>query len=161
VAEIEEVALPGVGQRFEFVSEEGRRIGVVHHKAGPRELFVCSPADPDAVTMSVRLSDDESHALADALGGSTLIERLAHLEERVEGLAIDWVRLDEGTPYVDRTIGEARIRTETGVTVVAVVRDETPHPAPGPDFRFAAGDTLVLVGTPDGIASARLIMTPN
>lgn len=159
--EIEKIPLPGVGQRIEFVSDEGNRVGVVHHMTGQREVFVCSPSDPDAVAFSIRLSHDESHALADALGGSTLVSNLTNLEQQVEGLAIDWLHVHRDSSYVGKTIGEARIRTETGASVVAVIRDERAHPAPGPDFEFAADDTLVLVGTLEGVAAVREILIPG
>ena len=156
---IEETPLPGVGLRHEFTSEDGSRVGVVHHKSGRRELFVCPPSDPDAVVLSLSLSDDESHALAEALGGTTVIENLHHLQQRIEGLAIDWLKVDKGTPYADRSIGDARIRTRTGVSVVAVIRGEKAHPAPGPEFHIDAGDNLVVVGTPEGIKAVEEILT--
>ena len=156
--EIEETPLPGVGLRLEFEVEDGSRIGVIHHRTGRRELFVCTPADPDTVAMSLRLSDDESHALADALGGSSVVENLIGLEQRIEGLAIDWLTVGEQTPYAERTIGDARVRTRTGVSVVAVIRGEQAHPAPGPDFHIEAEDILVVVGTSEGIQSVRAIL---
>ncbi len=155
---IEETSLPGVGVRYQFYAEDGRRIGVVHHRTGRRELFVCSPDDPDAAVVNVSLSDDESHALSEALGGSRVIESLTHLQQQVEGLAIDWVPVDPSSPYVGKTIGDARIRTRTGVSVVAVIRGEKAHPAPGPDFRLEAEDTLVVVGTPEGIEQVEKIL---
>lgn len=159
MAQIEETSLPGVGMRHEFTSEDGSRVGVIHHKSGRRELFVCPPGDPDAVVLSLSLSDDESHALSEALGGSTVIENLQHLEQRIEGLAIDWLKVDPQTPYAGRTVGDARIRTRTGVSVVAVIRGERAHPAPGPDFHIEAGDTLVVVGTSEGVKAAAEILT--
>ena len=161
VPEIEKTSLPGVGERIEFISEDGNRVGVVHHRSGQREMFVCASSDPDAVALSLRLSYDESHALADALGGSTLVSNLTDLEQQVEGLAIDWLNVGERSPFADRTIGDARIRTQTGVSVVAVIRGERAHPAPGPDFGIEAHDTLVLVGTSEGIAAVRDILTPG
>ncbi len=157
--EIHETSLPGVGQRVEFISDAGSRVGVVHHRTGWRELFVCPPNDPDAVVLSLRLSEDESHALADALGGSSVVESLTNLTYQVEGLAIDWLNVDAGTPFVDKTIGDARVRTRTGVSIVAVIRHDKPHPAPGPEFGIEADDKLVVVGTTDGIEAARDILT--
>ena len=157
--QIEETSLPGVGMRHEFTSEDGSRVGVIHHKSGRRELFVSPPGDPDAVALSLSLSDEESHALSEALGGSTVIENLHHLEQRIEGLAIDWLKVDADTPYADRTVGDARIRTRTGVSVVAVIRGERAHPAPGPDFHIETGDTLVVVGTSEGIKAVAEILT--
>lgn len=159
--EVEKTPLPGVGERIEFVSEEGNRVGVVHHRTGQREVFVCAPSDPDAVALSIRLSNDESHALADALGGSTLVSNLTDLAQHVEGLAIDWLNVDPRSRFVGRTIGDARIRTETGVSVVAVIREESAHAAPGPEFGLEADDTLVLVGTPEGMAAVREILIPS
>jgi len=155
---IEETSLPGVGLRHEFTMEDGSRVGVVHHKSGRRELFVCPPEDPDAVSLSLNLSDEESHALADSLGGSKVIENVRDLEQHVEGLSIDWLKVEGGTPYVQKTIGDARIRSRTGVSVVAVIRDERAHPAPGPEFRIEAEDTLVVVGTSDGVKAVAEIL---
>jgi TrkA domain protein len=157
--QIEETSLPGVGLRHEFSAEDGRRIGVIHHRSGRRELFVSSPDDPDAVVLSLSLSDDESHALSEALGGSTVIENLQDLEQQIEGLAIDWLKVDEGTPYANATVGDARIRTRTGVSVVAVIRGEKAHAAPGPEFRIEPGDILVVVGTSEGIKGVDEILT--
>lgn len=156
---IEETPLPGVGMRHDFTAEDGSRIGVVHHRTGRRELFFCSAEDPDAVTHSLNLSDDDSHALSEALGGSSVIENLSSLQQQVEGLAIDWLRVDEDTPYAGKSIGDARIRTRTGVSVVAVIRGDQAYPAPGPEFHIEAHDTLVVVGTPEGIKSVTEILT--
>jgi TrkA domain protein len=158
VTEIKETSLPGVGVRLEFIAEDGSRIGVVHHRAGRRELFVCDPDDPDTVIKTLQLSDDDSHALAEALGVSPVVESLAELQQQVEGLAIDWLTLEAGTPYVGRPLGDARIRTRTGVSVVAVIRDGNHFPAPGPDFPFRHDDTLVVVGTADGIEEVNTIL---
>ncbi|HJS72551.1 MAG TPA: cation:proton antiporter regulatory subunit [Acidimicrobiia bacterium] len=148
---IEETSLPGVGVRHDFTAEDGSRIGVVHHRTGRRELFFCDADDPDAVTHSLNLSDEDSHALSEALGGSTLIENLEHLQQRIEGLAIDWLPLSGLSPYAGKTIGDARIRTRSGVSVVAVIRGDQAFPAPGPEFGIEADDTFVVVGTPEGI----------
>lgn len=156
---IEETSLPGVGLRLDFTAEDGSRIGVVHHRTGRKELFVCTAEDPDAAVVSLNLSDGDSHALSEALGGSTVIENLMDLQQQIEGLAIDWLSVDAETPYAGKTIGDARIRTRTGVSVVAVIRGDQAHPAPGPDFRVETSDTLVVVGTPEGIKSVSEILT--
>ncbi|NND02702.1 MAG: cation:proton antiporter regulatory subunit [Acidimicrobiia bacterium] len=156
--EIEETALPGLGVRFEFRSDEGHRIGVVHHRNGRRELFVCTPADIDSAALTLQLSDDESHALADALGGSSVIESLGAIQQ-IAGLAIDWLPVEPGTPYVGKAIGDAEVRTRTGVSVVAVIRGDEAHPAPGTEFTFESGDLVVVVGTADGIKTVRTLLT--
>lgn len=149
--EIEETALPGVGLRYEFTSKEGERLGVIHHRSGRRELFIAEASDPDVCRESLDLDEEESHILAELLGGSRITAHLADLQQRVEGLAIDWLVLSEDSPYAGGTLGDARVRTRTGVSVVAVLRGEQAFPAPGPDFGLQRRDTLVVVGTPRGI----------
>ena len=43
--EVEEVALPGIGLRHDFQTRHGRRVGVVSHLTGKRELLVYGIAD--------------------------------------------------------------------------------------------------------------------
>lgn len=50
------------------------------------------------------------------------------------------------------------MRTRTGVSAVAVVRQNVVHPSPRPDFVFAARDMVVMVGTADGIAQVARIL---
>jgi TrkA domain protein len=156
---IEESSLPGVGVRYEFSTEDGRRIGVVHHRTGRRELFVCEADDTDAAVVTMNLTDEDSHALSEALGGSTLVANLTNLQQQVEGLAIDWLTVEERSPYATGTIGDGRIRTRSGVSVVAVIRRDQTFPAPGPEFALQPGDKLVVVGTPEGIEQAQEILS--
>ena len=158
MSRIERTLLPGVGVRFDFVTEEGMRVGVVHHKIGRRDVFVCSADDPDLAALTLHLSDSEIRDLVDILGGSEVVQNVAHLTQQIEGLAIDWLVVDTDGPYAGKKIGDARIRTRTGVSVVAVLRGDMAFPAPGPDFLMEPGDTLVVVGTAEGIETATKIL---
>jgi TrkA domain protein len=62
-----------------------------------------------------------------------------------------WLPLPVGSPFAGRSIADAEVRSRTGVSIVAVIRDEAAFPAPGPDFGLEANDTLVVVGTAQGI----------
>jgi TrkA domain protein len=154
MSRIEKTELPGLGVRYDFLTEDGQRIGVIHHRTGRRDLFVCPPEDPDLVQLTVHLTEEESHNLVDVLGGSQVIEGLSHLQQHIEGLAIDWLAIQEGSAAAGGTIGDTRMRTRTGVSVVALLRDGTAVPAPEPTQRIEGGDTLVVVGTPRGIELA-------
>ena len=151
MAEIREVKLPGLGMRYEFTTQEGKRVGVVSHRSGRKELYFAHPDDPDAFKRMLGLNDEDARTLAELLGGSRIAEELAGLQQRIEGLAIDWLPVREDSPYVGRTIGEARVRTRTGVSIVALLREDQAVPAPGPDTEIASGDYLVVVGTTRGI----------
>lgn len=154
MGEIHEVKLPGVGVRYEFETAEGKRIGVISHRTGLREVYVSRPDDPDEAQRVLGLSPDDARTLAELLGATRVAEQLAELQQRIEGLVIDWLPVREDSVYAGRTIGDARIRTRTGVSVVAIVRGDDALPAPGPDITLASGDYLVVVGTARGIEQA-------
>jgi TrkA domain protein len=151
MTEVKEVELPGVGVRYEFITEEGNRVGIVSHRSGRREIYLADPHDPDRFKLALGLSEEDARTLAEMLGASRVAEELAELQQKVEGLAIDWLPVREDSPHAHSTIGEARVRTRTGVSVVAVLRGEQAIPAPGPDVQLKPGDYLVVVGTPRGI----------
>ena len=67
---IEKVDLPGIGIRHDLVTEGGRRISVVSHRDGERDLGLFEVDDPDACRYSIPLNDDEAAALADVLGAT-------------------------------------------------------------------------------------------
>jgi TrkA domain protein len=148
---IQETKLPGVGVRHDFVTRSGDRLGVIAHKTGRRELLVYDDADPDACQSVVRLEEEDSHALAELLGGSGVAETQSSLMQSVEGLTLDWLPIEAGSRCVGAPLRDAGIRSETGVSIVAIVREGRTIPAPGPDFVLAVDDTAVVVGTPEGI----------
>ncbi len=149
--ELQATPLPGVGIRYELATRSGRRIGVVVHHTGRRDLLVYDLDDPDACQEVVGLTDEESDALVEALGGPHVAEQLGRLQQRIEGLAIDWLPVEPGSRYAGRTIADTQARTRTGVSIVALLRGDTAIPAPTPDVRLVPGDVAVVVGTPDGI----------
>lgn len=151
MTEVREVELPGVGVRHEFITEDGNRVGIVSHRSGRREIYLADLDDPDRFRRALRLSEEDARTLAEILGASRVAAELAELQQKIEGLAIDWLPVRVDSPYAHRPIGAARVRTRTGVSVVAVLRGDQAIPAPGPDAEIEPGDYLVVVGTPRGI----------
>lgn len=154
MTEIDEVKLPGVGVRYEFKTAEGNRLGVISHRSGLREIYVSRRGDPDEFGRVLGLSPDDARTLAELLGATRVAQQLAELQQRIEGLVIDWLPLREDSVYAGRTIGDAQLRTRTGVSVVAIVRGEQAVPAPGPEQQMQSGDYLVVVGTARGVEQA-------
>src|SRR5919197_324952 len=151
--DVNETALPGVGLRYDFLTRAGRQVGVVAHRGGRRDLLVYDREDPDTCREVVQLTEEEADTLADMLGAARIAGRLAELQQHVEGLAIDWLELPPGSPYAGRPLGDTQARSRTGTSIVAVLRGEEAIPAPGPGLPLRAGDTVVVVGTPEGIAA--------
>lgn len=67
-------------------------------------------------------------------------------------LELTWLALDQNSRLHGQTIHELGIRTHTGASVVAVIRDGSLHPNPDAEFRFAAGDIVAVIGTPNQIS---------
>lgn len=156
--DLEETELPGIGLRHDFQTRSGRRVGVVSHRDGTRELVFYRADDPDAAAMTVHLLTEESDTLAELLGAPRIVERLAKLVDSVEGITSETLLVPPGSSYDGLTIAHTQARTRTGASIVAVSRRREMIPSPTPDFRFAAGDRVVVVGTPEGIAAVRSIL---
>lgn len=154
MGDIQEVKLPGVGVRYEFETAEGNRIGVVSHRSGLREIYAARADDPDEFKRVLGLSPDDARTLAELLGATRVAQQLADLQQRIEGLVIDWLPVRADSAYAGRSIGDTRMRSRTGVSVVAIVRGEDAVPAPGPEAGVESGDYLVVVGTARGIEDA-------
>ena len=148
MAKVTEVTLPGVGVRHELIAASGQRLAVISHRTGRRELAIYQRDDPDACTTVLDLDAEDTAALAGLLGAPQVSASISAMQ-RIEGLAIDWLTVGAGGAT---SIGAGGFRTRTGASIVAVVRGDETNAAPGPDFALAAGDVVVAVGTPDGLA---------
>ena len=74
---------------------------------------------------------------------------LAQLERASRQIETEWVRLPKNSPLEGRTIGDLGVRTQTGASIVAIVRDDLVLAGPGPDARFEPGDLVGVLGTRD------------
>jgi TrkA domain protein len=155
VATVRETKLPGVGIRHEFTSENGTDVAVIVHHDGRRELVAYDDEDPDACHSFVSLSEPDTKTLGQILGVSVVTENVAEVREVIEGLALDWAVLSAGSAAAGRTIGDGEFRSRTGVSIVAVIREDTPVASPGPDFVLDAGDVVVAVGPLVGLTALR------
>jgi TrkA domain protein len=146
--------------RHDLMTESGRRIGVVSHRNGRRDLVLYDPDDPDASQDDVPLTDDEAEALADILGASLMLGRLSGLQEAA-GLLTEQIWISAGSPYAGRCLGDTKARKRTGASIVAVLRNREVIPSPDPSFRFEAGDVIVVVGTREGLDGLTAILADN
>ncbi|MFF9194090.1 cation:proton antiporter regulatory subunit [Streptomyces sp. NPDC014779] len=148
--------LPGIGVRYDLTTREDRRLSVVAGRDGSRTLSAYHRDDPDECSLSVRLTAAESEALIDALMPAHHSPSLLSTTDL--GLVAERIELSSGSHWNGRHLGDTRMRTETGVSIVAVLRRADAIPSPGPDFRLAGGDTLIVIGTREGVDAAALIL---
>lgn len=155
-ARMSSTPLPGIGVRYDLTTREQRRLSVVAHRDGSRTLSAYRHDDPDACALSVRLASGEAEALIDALMPKHRSPSLLSTTEL--GLVAERIELSAASHWNGRLLGETRMRTETGVSIVAVLRRAEAFPSPGPDFRLAGGDTLIVIGTREGVDGAAVIL---
>ena len=96
--------------------------------------------------------------------GDGLFERLRQASQAIE---VDWVRLPErqvpeagegeNRALLGRTIGDLGVRSETGASILAVVRGDKVIPNPGANLALQAGDAVGVLGTPEQRAAFRAI----
>jgi TrkA domain protein len=157
--DVERTALPGIGLQHVFTTRRGRQVGVVSHRTGRRDLAVYDKEDPDTCVVTVQLTPEEANVLAELLGTGRVVERLADLHRQVEGLVTELIPIMDGSPYDGRSLGDTQARSRTGASIVAVVRGAQVHASPRPDFVFAAGDKVVVVGTGEGTSAVAHILS--
>lgn len=150
MTQVEETQLPGVGVRHDFVTRRGERVGMITHRTGHRELLIYDQEDPDSCRETLRLEEDDVRTLSDMLGGSPVTEHLSQLEQSLEGLTIDWVKVGNASACSGRTIRDLGIGTDVNASIVAVLRGGRSVPTPTLDFEMQHGDTAVVVGTTGG-----------
>lgn len=155
MVDVRRVKLPGVGVLHTFITDDGGKVGVIAHRSGHSDLITFSDdADgADVTKVSLRLSEDEAHTLAELLGGTQITESLSALDQ-IPGLSIDWFTVDYEDHIAGQPLGRPGDRGLAGLTVVAVVRGDSANPAPSPDFKVFPGDTLVVAGSPEKVAKA-------
>jgi TrkA domain protein len=134
----------------------GQYLSVIAHRDGSRSLNVYRRDDPDACAVSLHFTDEEAAVLADALTPGQRDSRLVDGTDL--GLVAERIPLAATSRWNGRLLGETQMRTRTGSSIVAVLRGANAIPSPGPDFRLAGGDTLIVIGTREGADSARVIL---
>ncbi|GGS76580.1 potassium transporter TrkA [Streptomyces cinerochromogenes] len=148
--------MPGIGVRYDLTTREHRHLSVVAHRDGSRTLSAYRRDDPDDCALSVHLTGSEAESLVDALKPTHHSPTLLSTTEL--GLVAERIELPGASHWNGRLLGETRMRTETGVSIVAVLRRAEAIPSPGPGFRLAGGDTLIVIGTREGVEAAAAIL---
>jgi len=68
--------------------------------------------------------------------------------------------IEEGSPAIGVSIRDLRLRSETGVTVIALVRGSEPNVNPDPGLALESGDIVVLLGSHAALEAAMVRLAP-
>ena len=89
------------------------------------------------------------------------IQKIALLRSAGSLLELNWLTLEPVSPLIGCTLGELAVRTRTGASLVGVIRNGALFPNPGPEFRFAQGDAVAVMGRPEQYDAFRELALPK
>lgn len=150
--DVYEADLPGVGKKFEVEIGAGERLVIVTHNTGKREVFL--KPDPGADSEKLfELPDRLARTVGTILEGAYFQPIQTDRVETMlaEGTVLEWYNVSPEADVAGRSLEDSRIRERFGVSVVAVEHEDTVEPSPAPDTVIEAGDTLVVIGSPEDL----------
>lgn len=153
-----ETQLPGVGQRYTLTFPSGGELIVVLHNDGHRRTYWREGSDSDSEEL-FEATESQARKIAEIFDGTYFHPVEEGLDDAFEDARIRWIEVSSASPLADRTIRETQLRNRTGVSVLAVQRDDRTIPNPDPDTGIRAGDTLVVVGTDEAYDELEEVLT--
>jgi TrkA domain protein len=155
--EVRETRLPGVGTKFTLRTGRGEKISAIVHLDGMREVYHYE--DPDDSPHVITLNDEEARQLAAIIGGMVYRPQLVEdLEVALKDLVMEWIELPPSSPLVGLTVATCRIRSTTGATIVAILRESGSLATPHPDEVLRADDVLVVIGRPESFEDIKRLV---
>ncbi len=77
------------------------------------------------------------------------------------GVEIGTFRIKEGSPVDRESLGDGRIKRESGATVLAIKRGDEITANPSPSWTLETGDVVLLLGTPEQLLGAGALFEPQ
>ncbi|MFL6288885.1 MAG: cation:proton antiporter regulatory subunit [Actinomycetes bacterium] len=156
--DVVETLLPGVGRRYEFTLEDGKRLCIVSTRDDSYIVSTFDRDDPDVGRTLFELDEEEAITMAEILGAPRIAVKVGDLSREIPGLTSEQVAIETGSKFDGKTLGDTALRTRTGSSVVALVRDDRVYASPEPNQDLVGGDVLVVIGTREGISKAQAIL---
>ena len=156
---IREATLPGVGKKYVMPLRTGGNLAVIVKPDGERQMYHFLEEE-DRPCDVIKVDDEEAQQIANLLGRPMVTAPdLEKLEFALGEMEIEWVELTSASPLVGRTLGNFPLRTETGASIVAIMRSEQAIPNPDVDTEFREHDTVLLIGSHAQTAAARELLS--
>jgi monovalent cation:H+ antiporter-2, CPA2 family len=89
------------------------------------------------------------------------IQKINLLRSAGSLLELNWHTLEPTSALNGFTIGELAVRKRTGASLVGVIRNGVLHPNPDPEFCFAEGDAVAVMGRPEQYEAFQKLALPK
>ncbi|GGN90939.1 MULTISPECIES: cation:proton antiporter regulatory subunit [Haloarcula] len=156
-----ETDVPGVGKKFEVELDGDERLVIVIHHDGKREVFHKDGPDVDADRLFT-LSGRQAREIGAILQGAYFQPvETDSVDVPLGDAIIEWVDVEADSPLAGQTLADAKVRQQTGASIIAIQRDEETLPNPDPNDTITAGDILVTLGTRDEQSALEDLITPD
>ncbi len=144
--DIKETDLPGIGKKYSISLREGRELVLVIYNTGKREIYLMEEEETSCV---FDLTEEEAKELGFLLAGALYQPiKVDKMELILKEVVMEWVKIEVGSNFINKTIAELQIRRTTGVSVIAIERKGKIIPSPDPyKEKIELGDVLIVVGT--------------
>ncbi len=144
--------LPGVGKMVSLFTAEGSKLVLIIHHSGKREIYFFEDADEDEADFCVGLSDEETRQLgAQLLGVDYQPVSLEKMKLFQKQLVMEWIELKDTSPLANKSIGDSKIRSKTGASIVAIIRSDDMIVSPDVTEVLKPADTLMACGRSEQI----------
>lgn len=152
--------LPGVGQRYRISFPDGGKLTIVIHNDGSRKVFWGNDSDSDSEELFTA-SERDAQKIAEIFEGVFFTPVEEDLEDALSGARIKWVIIPKDSPVTGRTIGDVGIRTQTGISIIAVERGDQTIANPTPKTQLRGDDVLVAVGNEDAQQALETLLSQS
>ena len=146
--------LPGVGTKYEFVTDKGDTVAIFFTKTGSIQMYTLQQGcnTPSAAEMT----PVEARRLGNILTGAIIEADSDSVEVAFSALADLRITLHTyiiPAAIAGKTIEDLQIRAKTGTTVIAVSRHNMNIINPPPSFVFETDDAALVIGETDQLKS--------
>jgi TrkA domain protein len=146
--------LPGVGTKYEFVTDKGDTVAIFFTKTGSIQMYTLQQRcnTPSAAEMTPM----EARRLGNILTGAIIEADSDSVDLAFSALADLRITLHTyvvPAKIAGKTIEDLQIRAKTGATVIAVSRHSMNIINPPPSFVFEPGDAALVIGETDQLKS--------
>jgi CPA2 family monovalent cation:H+ antiporter-2 len=83
---------------------------------------------------------------------------LHDLLDAMQTIEVIWLRLREGSPLLGQTMAEANLRSRTGASVVAILREGQLIANPKSSTVFQVGDRIGLIGEKEQVEAVEKLL---